>query len=70
MQCALRTKIQELEAAEAEEKELTKGLKKAVREVQKLLSSKDHTIDEKLELFQQRFIERVSTSPPANSPHS
>lgn len=60
VQSALREKIQELEAAEAEEKEFAKAAKRAVRDVQKILSSKDHSTAEKLELIQQKFIDRVN----------
>ena len=61
MQVALRTKIQELEAAEAEEKEMMRATKKTVRDVQKVLSSKELSLAEKLDIFQQKFIERVGS---------
>lgn len=59
VQSALRMKIQELEEVEAEEKEIAKMAKKAIRDVQKILSAKESTLAEKLELVQQKFIERV-----------
>lgn len=62
MQAVLHAKIQELEEAEAEEKEMARAAKKATRAVQKILTGQDHSVAEKLELFQQKFIERVGSS--------
>jgi len=60
MQSALMSKIGELEAAEAEEREAAKNLKKAIRDIQKILTNKDLTAAEKLEQFQEKLIERVA----------
>lgn len=63
IQAALHNKIQELEVAveeaEAEKKEAAKRRKKQVREVQKVMASKDSTQD-KLEQLHKKFLEQVN----------
>lgn len=59
MQVALRSKISELETVEAEEKETLKATKKAVREVQRILSNKDLSMETKLDQFQQKYLQQV-----------
>lgn len=62
MQVALRSKISELETVEAEEKETLKATKKAVREVQRILSNKDLSMETKLDQFQQKYLQQVPHS--------
>lgn len=59
LQTALKSRIQELELAEAEEKEISKACKKVMREAQKFISNKEHTVAQKLEFLQQKFMDRV-----------
>eukprot|EP00210_Caulerpa_lentillifera_P002460 g2358.t1 len=70
MQLALRSKISELETVEAEEKETLKATKKAVREVQRILSNKELSMGSKLDQFQQKYLQQVNEQMKVEKLHS
>ncbi|GMH35709.1 hypothetical protein BSKO_03577 [Bryopsis sp. KO-2023] len=56
----LTTKIKELEEGEAAEREATKVRRKTLREVQKYISSKDKSIQDKMQFLHNKFIHQVA----------